>query len=291
MRVRPKVLAGIVVVVGAASLVVFANRWRARERDRAKHPSFVGAAKCAECHTTEYAAWRTSQHSVAMQEARPGTVLGRFDSTRFSDAGITSTFLRRGNRYVVNTEGADGRLHDFDIRYTFGVYPLQQYLIELPGGHVQALLLAWDARPAAQGGQRWFSLNPGAVIDHSDEFHWTGRQYNWNYMCADCHSTAVRKGYDARTDQFHTTMSEINVACEACHGPGSAHASWGSYPSWIRGLVWRGDGLPAQLTERTGVRWSIDSITGNAHRNTPRQTDREIETCAQCHARRSHIAD
>jgi len=290
-RVRTTAL---VVTALAASLVVLAvalTRWRSREAARAQHPTFAGSATCATCHAKEYAAWKTSQHSVAMQDARPGTVLGRFDGTRFTDAGVTSTFARRGDRYVVTTEGADGRLQDFDVRYTFGVYPLQQYLVELPGGHVQALLIAWDARPAAQGGQRWFSLNPGVVVDHADEFHWTGRQYNWNYMCADCHSTAVRKGYDARTDQFHTTMSEINVACEACHGPGSAHATWGRYPSWIRRLMWRGDALPAQLTERSGVRWSIDSTTGNARRNVPRSTDREIETCAQCHARRSHIAD
>jgi Flp pilus assembly protein TadD len=282
----PTVIASLIVVVG-----VLANGWRNREARRAQHPTFVGSVTCAQCHNPEYAAWKTSQHSLAMQDARPGAVLGRFDSTRFTDAGITTTFFRRDDRYVVNTEGADGRLHDFDVRYTFGVFPLQQYLVELPGGHVQALLTAWDSRPAAQGGQRWFSLNPGAVVEHSSEFHWTGRQYNWNYMCADCHSTAVRKNYDARTDQFHTTMSEINVSCESCHGPGSAHASWGRYPGWMRRLVWNTDGLPAQLTERHGVHWSIDSVSGNARRNTPRQSDREIETCAQCHARRSHIAD
>ena len=289
MRSWPKILVGVVVVAGVTLGIAY--RLRSRETARAEHPGYVGAAKCATCHAAEYAAWKTSQHSMAMQEARPGAVLGRFDGTRFSDAGVTSTFLRRGDRYIVNTEGADGRPHDFEIRYTFGVSPLQQYLVELPGGHVQALLIAWDTRPATQGGQRWFSLNPGVVTEHSDEFHWTGRQYNWNYMCADCHSTAVRKGYDARTDQFHTTMSEINVACEACHGPGSAHATWGAYPSWIRRLVWHSDGLPAQLTERRGVRWSIDSLTGNGYRSAPRQSDREIETCAQCHARRSHIAD
>jgi hypothetical protein len=262
-----------------------------RARTAAPRTAFVGAAKCASCHAAEYAASKSSQHAVAMQDAKLGAVLGRFDGTKFSDAGLTSTFLRRGDKYVVNTEGPDGAMRDFDVRYTFGVWPLQQYLVELAGGHVQALPHAWDARPAAQGGQRWFSLNPGEHVVAKDEFHWTGRQYNWNYMCADCHSTAVRKGYDARADSFHTMFSEISVSCEACHGPGSTHVNWAGTPSLLRRALWRDDGLPARLTERRGVRWSIDSTTGTASRNVARRSDREIETCAQCHARRAHIAD
>ena len=280
-------IAGVIACVA----VFVIGRWRRIEAARAAKPAFVGSATCATCHATQFAAWKTSQHSAAMQEARPGTVLGRFDSTRFSDGRVTSTFFRRGNRYFVNTQGTDGQPHDFEVRYTFGISPLQQYLVELPGGHVQALLIAWDARPAALGGQRWYSLSPGTVAEHGDEFHWTGRQYNWNYMCADCHSTGVRKGYNAASDEFRTTMAEINVACEACHGPGSTHTSWASYPSWLRRVAWRDNGLPAQLTERKNVRWSMDSTTGNARRSIPRHTDREIETCAQCHSRRSHIAD
>lgn len=275
---------GVIVAVGAGILA-----FTARQRAAAK-PVFVGASACANCHAKEFASWQASQHAVAMQTARPATVLGRFNGARLTQGTITSTFLRRGDRFYVNTEGSDGKLHDYPVAYTFGVWPLQQYLVELAGGHVQALSVAWDARPAAQGGQRWFSLTPGQEISHTDEYFWTGRQYNWNYMCADCHSTAVRKGYDARTDQFHTTYSEMDVACEACHGPGSVHAAWGAYPAWLR-AVWHSDGLPAQLTERVGVHWSIDSSTGNPVRSRPRMTDREIETCAQCHARRSHIAD
>jgi predicted CXXCH cytochrome family protein len=236
-------------------------------------------------------AWRSSQHAMAMENARPSTVLGRFDSTRFSDGGVASIFFRRGEKYFVNTVGADGQPHDYEIRYTFGVSPLQQYLVELNGGFVQPLFTAWDARPVAQGGQRWFSLSPGTIAEHGDAFHWTGRAYNWNFMCADCHSTAVRKGYDASTDRFRTTMTEINVSCESCHGPGSRHAKWARYPSWLRRFRWSNNGLANQLTERHGARWSIDSTTGNARRSSPRTSDREIETCAQCHARRSHIAD
>lgn len=225
-----------------------------------------------------------------MQDATPQTVLGSFDGTSFTNAGVKYVFSRRGDTSIVNTIGADGAPHDYAIRYTFGLWPLQQYLVELPNGHVQALLVAWDARPAPQG-QRWFSLTPGAEAAHTDPFHWTGRQYNWNYMCADCHSTAVRKQYDAAGDAFHTTFSEINVSCEACHGPSSQHLSWAKYPAFLRNALWHDDGIPSRFTDRRGVVWSIDSVTGNAHRNVPRPSDHEIETCAQCHARRNHIAD
>lgn len=278
-------------MVATAAVVVLRSTRGADEPRRAARAEFVGAEKCGSCHGAEYSAWKTSQHSVSMQDVQPGIVLGRFDGTRLSNGGVTSTFFRRGNRYFANTQGPDGRLRDFEIRYVFGVWPLQQYLVEFPGGRLQALSIAWDARPAAQGGQRWFSLHPGEIVAPTAWEHWTGRGYNWNYMCADCHSTGVRKGYDAATDAFHTTRAEINVACEACHGPGSEHVRWGSYPSLIRRVAWRSDGLPAPLMERRAARWSVAPGARTASRSAPRTTDREIETCAQCHARRVHIAE
>jgi len=56
--------------------------------------------------------------------------------------------------------------------------------------------------------------------------HWTGIDQNWNYQCAECHSTNLQKRYDATKAAYDTKWSEINVACEACHGPGSAHVEW-----------------------------------------------------------------
>ena len=126
----------------------------------------------------------------------------------------------------VNTDGPDGKLADYEIKYTFGVRPLQQYLIEMPGGRLQALGIAWDSRPKAQGGQRWFHLYPGQNIKAGDPLHWTGVQQNWNFQCAECHSTNLRKNFDAKTGTFETKWSEIDVACEACHGPGSNHVAW-----------------------------------------------------------------
>jgi len=226
-----------------------------------------------------------------MQQATPANVLARFDGARLTNGAASYTFTRRGDTSFINAAGADGARHDYVVRYTFGVWPLQQYLVEFPRGRIQAPPVAWDARQARDGGQRWFSLAPSTEAPPGDPFHWTGSQYNWNYMCADCHSTAVRKNYIAQADSFNTTFAAINVDCEACHGPASRHLSWAKYPGWLRSRFWPDDGLPAQLTERTGVHWSIDSTTGNARRSSPRTTDRELETCAQCHARRNHIAD
>ncbi|HET9700822.1 MAG TPA: tetratricopeptide repeat protein, partial [Burkholderiales bacterium] len=252
--------------------------------------TFLGSAACAQCHPGEAGAWRGSQHQRAMQAAVEGAVLGNFDDARFTHGGVTSTFFRRDGRYFVNTDSPDGKLSDFEVRYTFGVAPLQQYLVELPGGRLQALGIAWDARPKAEGGQRWFHLYPGRKLKSGDPLHWTGIEQNWNYQCADCHSTNLRKGYDEAGRTFRTTWTDLNVGCEACHGPGSNHAAWAKKEGdWQR---FEGNrGLTAVLDERRGAAWTIDAGTGNAVRSRPRGSEREIEVCARCHSRRGQFSD
>ncbi len=161
-----------------------------------------------------------------MQEANDATVLGDFDNAKFKHYGVESTFFKRDGKFMVRTDGADGKLADFEINYAFGVWPLQQYLIGFPGGRYQTLGIAWDARTKEEGGQRWFHIYPNDKMDHKDQLHWTGLYQNWNLQCAACHSTNLKKGYDAASNTYKTTFSEINVACEACHGPGSRHTEW-----------------------------------------------------------------
>jgi predicted CXXCH cytochrome family protein len=279
--------------------------------------TYVGVQACAGCHAEEYHAWKRSDHALAMQHADAQSILGNFDNARFAYAGTTSTFFKRDGRFFVNTDGRDGKLQDFEIKYTFGLTPLQQYLIEFPDGRLQVLSIAWDARPKKEGGQRWLHLYPNDKITHDDELHWTRPAQNWNFMCADCHSTDLRKNYDAATDKFQTRWAEINVGCEACHGPASNHLAWANSqsPSLQKGgkgglksteeiplnpplskgeKFYRTDstkGLSARLDERRGVTWIQNATSGNAVRSKPRATEREIEVCAQCHARRGQIAE
>lgn len=251
---------------------------------------YVGGQQCVQCHQAEYDDWKGSHHDLAMQEATAETVLGDFDNARFDYFGVVSEFYRKDDRFFVKTDGPDGALTEYPIAYAFGVYPLQQYLIKFPGGRLQALNIVWDTRSEEEGGQRWYHLYPGEPIKHDDELHWTGLNQNWNFMCADCHSTNLQKNYSSNTDSYDTTWSEIDVSCEACHGPASEHVRWaeaeakGTAASYDWG---EHKGFSLAFDERQGVAWSMNLETGIAKRSEPRTTQKELETCAACHSRRS----
>ena len=259
---------------------------------KASRPGFVGAERCGACHTNIQKAWTASHHHAAMLPATPDAVLGDFDNTKVTFGKTTARFFRRANDYFVETQDASGALNEFQVQYTFGVYPLQQYLLPLEDGRLQAFNIAWDARTAAEGGQRWFHLYPDEVPEPGDRLHWTGADQNWNHMCAECHSTDLVKAYRSDARSYETTFVEINVACESCHGPGARHVAWaekaaetGASPSEAPVI---GKGFDVAFHERDGVVWHSDAV-GTPKRSVPRETQYEIDTCARCHSRRSRL--
>ncbi|MCI0517507.1 MAG: tetratricopeptide repeat protein [Woeseiaceae bacterium] len=248
--------------------------------------TFAGSPACGECHQEEYRRWTGSHHQLAMQVASDGTVLADFDNGKFDYFGRITKFTRQSDDYLVNTEGADGELQDFRVAYTFGVSPLQQFLVEFPGGRLQALTTAWDSRPQAEGGQRWFHLYPEEYVGPGDSLHWTGLQQNWNYMCAECHSTDLQRNYELGADRFDSRWSEASVGCEACHGPGSTHIAR------VRsGRLQPDSGLAVTLDDSGGAVWRMNPETGIAERSVlPMKPASQPEACGRCHARRAPLA-
>ncbi|MDD3311373.1 tetratricopeptide repeat protein [Pseudodesulfovibrio sp.] len=228
---------------------------------------FVGSEACRDCHRTAYDKWRGSHHDLAMDEANERSVLGDFDNAVFTDPHnhVTSRFYRRDGKYFVETEGPDGKPGEFEITHTFGVQPLQQYLAPFPGGRLQCLNIAWDVERRA-----WYRLPPCDVKGPDDWLHWTRGGQTWNVMCAECHSTKVTKGYDPDSDTYRTTWAEIDVGCEACHGPGSDHVDWAKLPPLARKDV-----PDYGLTVRTA---DLDAGA-------------QVRICAPCHSRRFQLGD
>lgn len=244
-------------------------------------PSYVGEQACQSCHLKEVQQWQGSHHDLAMMEATDKSVLGDFTDVTFKKSGVTSTFFKRNGRFMVNTDGADDKLTDYEISYTFGVYPLQQYMVKFPQGKVQVLDIAWDSRSKEEGGQRWFSLHPDEEIKAGDVLHWTGPNLNWNYMCADCHSTNLKKNYSLTDKSYQTQWDSINVSCEACHGPASEHISWAQSANKTED-----NGLSIHLSAATQRLW-----IGSKKPHTDKINRQEVELCAKCHSRRSQLDD
>jgi predicted CXXCH cytochrome family protein len=256
---------------------------------QAADPAYVGSEKCRSCHEQAWQSWRESHHYQAMLPASEVSVLGDFSGRTFEYGDVTSRFFRRDGRYWVETDGPDGSLQTYEITHTFGFYPLQQYLVPFPGGRYQALNIVWDSRSGPEGGQRWIHLYPadeGDLVRHDDLVHWTGSFQNWNGRCAACHSTGLRKNYDPASDRFDTRWAEINVACEACHGPASAHLDWANADQ-------SGDdsGIAFPLADRGAFGPGDDPAARVWSRRDGRRPVTQIEACAGCHSRRSELEE
>lgn len=251
---------------------------------------YVGSQLCGGCHEAAYLGWQGSHHDLAMQPANDETVLGDFEDRVFEHQGVVTRFFRRDGGYFVETEGADGQSGVFEVVYTFGVTPLQQYLLRFRDGRYQALTVAWDSRVSEEGGQRWFHLYPNESIPPGDELHWTAPAHNWNFSCAECHSTRLRKNYDALSDSYATDWFEIDVGCEACHGPGAAHATAARLAQESDAADYPPDhGLVVDLS-RTGT-WQFTQGSANASLSGTKGPSTEIELCGRCHSRRSQISE
>jgi tetratricopeptide (TPR) repeat protein len=224
--------------------------------------AYVGDQSCKKCHSTEFKEWKQSHHYMAMLPPSDSTVVGDFNNVTFTADGVTSRFYKKGTKFFINTEGDDGKNHDFEVKYIFGFTPLQQYLIAFPGGRMQVPRLSWDVNK-----KKWFNQYASQKIPSHDWLHWTGNAQNWNTMCATCHSTNLKKNYDVATDTYKTTYNSINVSCESCHGSGKHHIDFinGDYKSGKK------------------VAGSFMKLAKNSGQKE------ELNTCAPCHARVSEL--
>ena len=276
-------------VIALALLAVAGCRGPSRDLTPA---GYTGRKTCQPCHQKEYAAYIGSHHDLAMAPANDQTVLGDFEDATLNHLGVTSRFYRRDGKFLVSTEGASGAVEEFEVKYTFGADPLQQYLVEFPGGRLQCLPLCWDSRPREEGGQRWFHLYQGERVAPGDLRFWTRVSQNWNSGCAECHSTGLRKNFDPATEAYRTRWTEVDVSCEACHGPGAAHVEWAQARK--RGKP-RPDipdlGLAIRLKEAEPAVWTREESTGKPRRTPPLAAHAQAETCARCHSRRGLISE
>ncbi len=266
MNKRPVLLVMVTIIFFVFSGTMILQRCKPKDKEisslRTGNNEFLGDQACKSCHAKQYDDWLRSDHFMAMQPPNDSTVKGNFDNVSYTGDGVTSRFFKKDGKFFINTQGDDGINHDYEVKYTFGFTPLQQYLVEFPGGKMQVPRVSWDTKQ-----KKWFHQYAGQKINSHDWFHWTGNSQNWNTMCASCHSTNLQKNYSIDSDSYHTTYSVINVSCESCHGAGKLHVDFVNSDDYKNGKK-----IPGFYLNKNSEQLP------------------QVNTCAPCHARKTDIS-
>ncbi len=183
---------------------------------------YGGSESCRDCHAEEYALWKNSNHGLAERLVQPARDRQAFDPAQtFKHGSQISTASWSNGVATVTAVGLSGKPEPHAVARVIGNDPLLQYLVTFPNGRLQTLEASYDPHS-----NQWFNAYGEDDRKPGEWGHWTGRGMNWNSMCAECHNTRLRKNYDEATDSYHTTMAEMTVGCEACHGPLKPHNEW-----------------------------------------------------------------
>lgn len=223
--------------------------------------TFVNEAECVECHQPESESWVGSHHDLAMQESTKAFLPSDGTIPALIAHGSASSVRRDGGRLFISTQNAQGEIEEFPVSAVFGVDPLQQYVVDFGDSRRQVSTVAMDTRRG-----RLFSVRGTERIQHDDELHWTRPAQNWNYMCAECHATGLKRNYNPKSNSFATTAHRFDVGCQACHGPASEH------------LRLANNGYSGQGA--SGFEVELNS-----------SSQLQVENCARCHSRRAPISD
>lgn len=183
---------------------------------------YAGSDQCRDCHPGVYDLWAKSNHGLAERLVQSNVDESAFVPARTISFGShTVTVEATNGGFYITDAGLSGKAETHRVERVIGNDPLRQFLVAAPGGRWQAMEASYDPHR-----QEWFNVYGREDRQPGEWGHWTGRGMNWNSMCASCHNTRLEKNYDEPTDSYHTTMAEMTVACEACHGPMQAHVNW-----------------------------------------------------------------
>jgi tetratricopeptide (TPR) repeat protein len=274
---------------------------------------FVGSETCTSCHQSQHQGWQQSHHSKAFAPASVDSVVGDFSSVSFNYSDGIAIFEQQQiadkTQYQIRLQESSSDSSDnsdvleniYPVVYTLGVFPLQQYILETHPGNYQVFAVAWDAREAEQGGQRWMDLSTSSATDKT--LHW--RQYfqNWNSQCASCHTTNFETNAAFATNTlvnvtdnadshnspaFSSTWSEPAVSCESCHGPAGRHLQWADNKE---NNEYVSKGLVRQLATEDYWQFVDDEpIARRLTSNNDATAMPVIDGCANCHSLRQPIS-
>ncbi len=230
--------AGVLLLAGGGWLLLSRHGAAEAPAERARIDASPSET-CLKCHEGHYASWRSTYHRTMTREATPENVKGDFNRASYSYRGVTSRLTREGDVFFMETadpawaaraaksgrpleEAGPAPLRKFRVDRLVGSHWFQECLHRDDSGRYWRLPLSYHL---VEG--RWVHTNGAFLAPDTEDFY--AKSTVWNETCLYCHNTRTSKrplpkpprarqppGYD-------TEVSELGIACEACHGPGADH--------------------------------------------------------------------
>jgi tetratricopeptide (TPR) repeat protein len=245
-RMRAGAIASLVVVALVASLalwkyftgpIVFPLPREAEGVPSATQADFVGAERCATCHTTEYAVWKRSTHGRAGGPASPEQVIAPFNEReiRFADARVIPHVRAGVYEFLVQQRGeapltlrVDGVIGGGHI-YGGGT---QGFVTQLDDGTLRFLPFEWSRQARtwfcntnSRAGKGWTPITPAMRLAECGD--WPPVRVLGDIPryanCQSCHASQASVALDTTTHRYETYIRSLAINCESCHGPGTRH--------------------------------------------------------------------
>src|SRR5688572_8327951 len=222
--------------LGAAAVLSFDRSPReAAVRDRPVQlpgDGYTSSQTCKACHPDQYSSWAASYHRTMTQVATPETARASFDAGTIAAVhGRPMRLERRGRELWAEFDDPDSSTNpDRRERVT-------RQVVMITGSHHQQVY--WYAT----GRNRLLGQLPGAYL--IEDGRWIPRRAavlhpptdppfsetgHWNSTCIACHATHGKPQLDTPfgsqpvdTQRVETTVAELGIACESCHGPAGNH--------------------------------------------------------------------
>jgi predicted CXXCH cytochrome family protein len=223
--------------------------------------NYLKSHDCRGCHADHYASWTRTYHSRMTREAIAANVQGDFThNNSFEYLGVKAKMEQRADGFFMTLNLPDGGVQTAKIDRIVGSRRIEQYLTKQPNQYTR-LPLAYDLV-----NHRWMNLNGSFFYPDGDNYFQHVAQ--WDANCVFCHNVKAQPHLDFKNKKFDTEVTELGIACGACHGPAAAHAEDALSP--VRRTAWH---LQPALNKQI-----VDPLKLSS--------ERSLMICGHCHGQR-----
>ena len=237
-----------------------------------EQPAYATSSLCQSCHPGEYATWHRSFHRTMTSVASPENVRAPWDGVHLTWRGRSYELFRKGDEFWARLPDPDLTAQLLQGGRDWTNAPSVERRIEMTTGshHYQAFWVLGQ-----RGNELWqfpfvYHFESQRFIPRDDAFlqppDAKPHRARWNSNCIQCHAVMGQPAHDEASDRFESSVVELGIACEACHGPGRQHAERHKNPV-------------TRYRQRASE--AADPTIVNPARLAP---DRAAAVCGQCHS-------